>query len=111
MLFLLFLLRMRLRDKYPSLEIKSVDGFQGREKEAVILSLVRSNPKGEVGFLAEPRRLNVAITRAKRQVVVIANVETVSHDKVLKGLMDYLEQNGEVRSAMQYEHILRDIGK
>ena len=103
-------IRMQLREKYPSLEIRSVDGFQGREKEAVILSLVRSNPKGEVGFLAEARRLNVAVTRAKRQVVVIANVETVSHDKVLKGLMEYLEQNGEVRSAMQYEHIVRDIG-
>ena len=41
---------MQLRDKYPNLEIKSVDGFQGREKEAVILSLVRSNPKGELYF-------------------------------------------------------------
>ena len=65
---------------------RSVDGFQGREKEVVILSLVRSNPKGEIGFLAEPRRLNVAITRAKRHVTVIANVETVSHDPVLKGI-------------------------
>lgn len=71
------LIRLQLREKYPQLEIRSVDGFQGREKEVVILSLVRSNPQGEVGFLAEPRRLNVAITRAKRHVAVIADVETL----------------------------------
>lgn len=71
------LIRLQLREKYPHLEIRSVDGFQGREKEVVILSLVRSNPQGEVGFLAEPRRLNVAITRAKRHVAVIADVETL----------------------------------
>ena len=75
----------------------------------VILSLVRSNPNGEVGFLAEPRRLNVAITRAKRHVAVIANVETVAHDPILKGLMEYLEKHGDMRSAMQYEHLVREI--
>ena len=79
------LIRLQLREKFPALEIRSVDGFQGREKEVVILSLVRSNLEGHVGFLAEARRLNVAITRAKRHVVVIANVETVSHDHTLKG--------------------------
>ena len=103
------LLRLQLRDKYPSLEIRSVDGFQGREKEVVVLSLVRSNPNGEVGFLAEARRLNVAITRAKRHVAVITNVETVAHDPVLKGLVEHLEKHGEMRSAMQYEHLVKEI--
>ncbi|KFQ14878.1 DNA-binding protein SMUBP-2, partial [Leptosomus discolor] len=51
------MLREHLCHRYPELEIKSVDGFQGREKEAVILSFVRSNRKGEVGFLAEERRI------------------------------------------------------
>jgi DNA polymerase alpha-associated DNA helicase A len=51
-----------LKDKFPGIELGSVDGFQGREKEAVIVSLVRSNPEGEVGFLGEKRRLNGKVT-------------------------------------------------
>ncbi|KAF5577096.1 HCS1-DNA helicase A, partial [Fusarium pseudocircinatum] len=66
-----------LKDKFPGIELGSVDGFQGREKEAVIVSLVRSNSEGEVGFLGEKRRLNVAMTRPKRSLTVIGDSETV----------------------------------
>ncbi|XP_048886823.1 DNA-binding protein SMUBP-2 isoform X2 [Brienomyrus brachyistius] len=99
------LLRQRLSQKHPELEIKSVDGFQGREKEAVVLSLVRSNRKGEVGFLAEDRRVNVAVTRARRHLAVVCDSQTVRHHGFLRSLVDYLTEHGEVRTAFEYlEH-------
>ncbi|KAF8960877.1 AAA domain-containing protein [Flammula alnicola] len=74
------LLTSLLRPKYgPSLEIGTVDGMQGREKEAVIISLVRSNDIREVGFLKEKRRMNVAMTRAKRHLCVVGDSSTVCH--------------------------------
>jgi DNA polymerase alpha-associated DNA helicase A len=85
------------QENYPGLEISTVDGFQGREKEIIILSLVRSNEKNEVGFLADKRRLNVAITRAKRMLIFIGNVDTVSNEKndegFLNNLCGYMEKN------------------
>jgi len=71
------LLRSRLAQT-PGLEIDSVDGFQGREKEAVVISLVRSNCEGQIGFLADVRRMNVALTRARRRLVVIGDSATIS---------------------------------
>ncbi|XP_036991202.2 LOW QUALITY PROTEIN: DNA-binding protein SMUBP-2 [Artibeus jamaicensis] len=96
------LLRQSLSHRHPELEIKSVDGFQGREKEAVVLSFVRSNRKGEVGFLAEDRRINVAVTRARRHVAVICDSRTVSSHAFLKALLDYFAEHGEVRTAFEY---------
>ncbi|NXP54568.1 SMBP2 protein, partial [Heliornis fulica] len=96
------MLREHLCHRYPELEIKSVDGFQGREKEAVILSFVRSNRRGEVGFLAEDRRINVAVTRARRHVALICDTRTVSNQAFLKRLVEYFSQHGEVRSAFEY---------
>ncbi|TRY66412.1 hypothetical protein DNTS_003371 [Danionella cerebrum] len=96
------LLRQKLSHRYTELEIKSVDGFQGREKEAVVLSLVRSNRKGEVGFLAEDRRINVAVTRARRQLAVICDSQTVRNHDFLKSLVDYMSEHGEVRTAFEY---------
>ncbi|TRZ21294.1 hypothetical protein HGM15179_005820 [Zosterops borbonicus] len=96
------MLRQHLCHNHPELEIKSVDGFQGREKEAVILSFVRSNRKGEVGFLAEERRINVAVTRARRQVAVVCDSHTVGSRPFLRRLLDHLSQNGLVRSAFEY---------
>ena len=89
-----------LRQACPSVgEVSTVDSFQGREADVVIISLVRSNLKRQVGFLADSRRLNVAITRARRQVFVIGDSETISADPVLKSLFDYACNSGLLISA------------
>ncbi|KAF8506254.1 AAA domain-containing protein [Gautieria morchelliformis] len=85
----------------PGLEIGTADGMQGRENEAVVLSLVRSNPQGEVGFLKERRRLNVAMTRAKRHLCVVGDSSTIRRGggKYLKSWMNWLEREADVRFA------------
>jgi ATP-dependent RNA/DNA helicase IGHMBP2 len=95
-------LRARLSAAHPLLEIGSVDGFQGREKEAVVISLVRSNPRGEVGFLADDRRTNVAVTRARRHLAVIGDSATISRHGFLARLVAHCEARGEYRSAWEY---------
>lgn len=91
-------------DKLKDMEISTVDGFQGREKEAIIISMARSNPKKEVGFLSDRRRMNVAVTRARRQCCLVCDTETVTSDKFLKRLIEYFEENGEYLSASEYGH-------
>ncbi|CAG8976583.1 hypothetical protein HYALB_00002096 [Hymenoscyphus albidus] len=91
------LMARAMKEVFPGIELGSVDGFQGREKEVVIVSLVRSNSDREVGFLGEKRRLNVAMTRPRRQLVVIGDSETLSKNKFLKRWMDFLEENADLR--------------
>ena len=82
-----------LRQNSPDerVEIDTVDGFQGREKEAVIISLVRSNPEGEIGFLADARRMNVALTRARRKLIVIGDSATVGGNDFFAKMIEYFE--------------------
>ncbi|KAJ3918394.1 P-loop containing nucleoside triphosphate hydrolase protein [Lentinula edodes] len=95
------LLTSFLRPLYGTLlEIGTVDGMQGREKDAVVISLVRSNDKREVGFLKEKRRLNVAMTRAKRHLCVVGDSSTVMHGgSYLKKWLRWLDENADVRYA------------
>ncbi|CAI5736033.1 unnamed protein product [Peronospora destructor] len=95
-------LKALLLESYPKLEIRSVDGFQGCEKEAVVMSLVRSNASRQVGFLSDDRRMNVAITRAKRHVAVVCDTDTISSHKFLAALVNHFEKFGEYRSAQEY---------
>ncbi len=93
------LLASRMPD--PGIEVDSVDGFQGREKEAVVLSLVRSNMEGELGFLADTRRMNVAMTRAKRKLIVIGDSATLANIPFYKRFIQYAESIGAYRSSWE----------
>jgi len=91
------------QNKIANIEISTVDGFQGREKEVIVISMVRSNPKHEIGFLSNERRMNVAVTRAKRLCILIGDSGTVNKNAFLKGLVDYFrEKGGVIRSAFDY---------
>jgi superfamily I DNA and/or RNA helicase len=93
-------LRERLAD-VPDVEVDSVDGFQGRENEAVVISLVRSNPAGRIGFLADTRRTNVAFTRARRALVVIGDSATLSNDPFYLRMVGHLEAIGAYGSVWE----------
>ncbi len=93
------LLREQLKD--TEIEIDSVDGFQGREKEAVIVSLVRSNRDAEIGFLADIRRMNVALTRARRKLIVIGDSATVTSHPFYHRMVAYFESIGAYHSVWE----------
>jgi superfamily I DNA and/or RNA helicase len=83
------LLRTLLQGEMSAgLEVGSIDGFQGREKEAVILDLVRSNADGQIGFLSDTRRMNVAITRARRSLVVLGDSATIGDHPYYSGFLE-----------------------
>jgi ATP-dependent RNA/DNA helicase IGHMBP2 len=83
------------------LEVDTVDGFQGREKDAVVVSLVRANETGEVGFLADVRRMNVALTRARVKLVVVGDGATVARHPFYARFLSHAEASGAWRSAWE----------
>jgi ATP-dependent RNA/DNA helicase IGHMBP2 len=92
-------LRERARD--PQVEIDTVDGFQGREKEVVVISFVRSNREGEIGFLADTRRMNVALTRARRKLILIGDSATLGGHPFYAALLDYFQEIGGYRTIWE----------
>lgn len=85
------------------MRISTIDSFQGQEKENIILSLVRSNDDGDIGFLKDYRRMNVAITRAKEQLIVIGDSATIGADSFYKTFLAYVEQHGTYRTVWEFD--------
>lgn len=89
-----------------SCEIDTVDAFQGRECDVILISLVRSNEVGETGFLGETRRMNVALTRAKRLLVVVGDSATLARHPFYDRFLKHVEAHGDYRSAYEFLEIV-----
>ncbi|HTL09994.1 MAG TPA: AAA domain-containing protein [Chitinophagaceae bacterium] len=86
-----------------AMRISTIDSFQGQEKEIILLSLVRSNDDGDIGFLKDYRRMNVAITRAKEQLFVVGDSATLGADPFYNAFLTYIEQHGTYRTVWEFE--------
>jgi ATP-dependent RNA/DNA helicase IGHMBP2 len=85
-----------------NIHVHTIDGYQGQEQDIVYISLVRSNERSEIGFLSDYRRMNVAMTRARKQLIIIGNSATIGNDKFYSKLLDYVEKEGMYYSAWEY---------
>ncbi len=73
------------------ISVNTVDGFQGQERDIILISLVRANDEGQIGFLRDLRRMNVAITRARMKLIILGDASTMGHHPFYKRLYDYIE--------------------
>jgi superfamily I DNA and/or RNA helicase len=95
-------LRAQPELREAAVTIHTVDGFQGQERDAMLVSLTRSNDKGEVGFLRESRRIHVAQTRAKMACMLVGDSATLSSDPFLADLFDFAQANDAYDSAWSW---------
>jgi superfamily I DNA and/or RNA helicase len=90
-------------ERAAGLEIDTIDAFQGREKEAIVVDLVRCNPDGQIGFLADLRRMNVALTRARRCLLVVGDSATIGQHPFYADFLSAVEAEGTWISAWNDE--------
>ena len=89
-------------DLKQKIAINTIDSFQGQERDIIYISLVRSNEKGEIGFLKDTRRMNVAMTRARKKLVIIGDSATVCNHPFYNDFLDYVNELGAYKSAYEY---------
>lgn len=92
-------------DHFPDqkLDVNTIDAFQGQERDVIYISLVRSNDAGEIGFLKDIRRMNVAMTRAKKKLVIIADSATICNFGFYSKFLDYVDSNGHYSTAWEWQ--------
>jgi superfamily I DNA and/or RNA helicase len=98
-------------ERAAGLEVGTVDGFQGREKEAIVVDTVRSNDAGEIGFLSDIRRMNVALTRARRFLLVVADSATLGRHPFYADFLAFMDDRGSHGSAWSDEAPLLENGQ
>ena len=76
--------------------VNTVDGFQGQERDVIVISMVRDNERGTIGFLRDLRRMNVAMTRAKMKLIIVGSTTTLSRHRFYRELIDYIADHGEI---------------
>ena len=84
-----------------SIRCSTIDSYQGQEKEVIIISLVRSNPDQNIGFLSDYRRMNVAMTRAQERLIIIGDSATLGNDPFYASFLDYVEKENAYRSVWE----------
>lgn len=92
----------RAHNLFPDIRTSTIDSYQGQEDEMIILSLVRSNQNGTIGFLKDYRRMNVALTRAQRKLVVIGDSATLGNDDFYRQFLDYVEGINGYKSVFEF---------
>jgi superfamily I DNA and/or RNA helicase len=98
----LFRERAPIIPKHLSIQVQTIDSFQGQERDAIYVSLVRSNTKNEIGFLKDYRRMNVAMTRARKKLVLIGDSSTLGNDQFYSMFIEHTEIHESYRSAWEF---------
>ncbi len=92
-------------DHFPEADIvvDTIDAFQGQERDVIYITMVRSNDRGEIGFLKDTRRMNVAMTRAKKKLIIIGDSATLASFQFYNSFLDYVDEHGTYASAWDWQ--------
>jgi len=89
-------------EEITQIQVDTVDAFQGQEKDLIYISMVRSNAKNQIGFLIDYRRMNVAVTRARKKLVVVGDSGTIANDPFYKQVLNYFESINAYHSVWEF---------
>jgi len=95
---------------FASVDVNTVDSFQGAECDIIVISLVRSNADGDIGFLADTRRMNVAMTRARKRLIIVGNGSTVCSHPFYERLFAYVQDHATLESAWAIQGSADELG-